>query len=206
MSATRTPHARRRRGAAPGALHNVAAHRGSELRHRARRADRDPGALVAGADHRPDVRRAAQRARCSARAARSLAQLLYLAEGAIGLPVFAGGAAGLAEASSGRPAATWWRSRSRPRSPACSPSAAGIAASSRMLAAMLLGSVVIFACGLARLSRFVPGDALLRAGTAAVRSRRPHQVVARRARVPVAWRWARARRAERRRRHGARTR
>ena len=91
------------------------------------------------------------------------AQLLYLAEGAIGLPVFAGGAAGpaifagptagylmafpFAAALTGVLAERGWDRRFL-----------------TMLAAMLLGSVVIFACGLAMLSRFVPGDALLSAG------------------------------------------
>ena len=91
------------------------------------------------------------------------AQLLYLAEGAIGLPVFAGGAAGpaifagptagylmafpFAAALTGVLAERGWDRRFP-----------------TMLAAMLLGSVVIFACGLAMLSRFVPGDTLLSAG------------------------------------------
>jgi biotin transport system substrate-specific component len=33
-----------------------------------------------------------------------------------------------------------------------------------MMAALLAGSVVIFACGLAWLSRFLPGDQVVRAG------------------------------------------
>ena len=92
-----------------------------------------------------------------------VAQLLYLAEGAVGLPVLAGGAAGFvkfvgptggylmafpfAAALTGALAERGWDRRFV-----------------TTLAAMLLGSVVIFACGLAMLSRFVPGDALLSAG------------------------------------------
>src|SRR5260221_3902720 len=92
-----------------------------------------------------------------------LAQALYLAEGACGLPVFAGGAAGLATfagptggylaafpfapALTGFLAARGW-DRSVPA----------------MAAAMLLGSVLIFVSGLAWLSRFVPGSSLLSAG------------------------------------------
>jgi len=92
-----------------------------------------------------------------------LAQLVYLAGGAIGLPVFAGGGAGfltfmgpsggyllafpLAAAVTGALAERGWDRRFV-----------------TMLAAMLLGSVVIFAFGLAGLSRFVPGDRLLATG------------------------------------------
>jgi len=92
-----------------------------------------------------------------------LAQILYLAEGAIGLPVFAGGAAGaavfagptagyliafpFAAAVTGALAERGWDRRFV-----------------TMLAAMLLGSVVIFALGLALLSRFVPASQLLSTG------------------------------------------
>ncbi len=92
-----------------------------------------------------------------------LAQLLYLAEGALGLPVFAAGAAGLvklagptsgylvafplAAALTGALAERGWDRRF-----------------GTMVAAMLLGSAVIFAVGLAGLSRFVPGDRLLATG------------------------------------------
>ena len=92
-----------------------------------------------------------------------LAQALYLAEGALGLPVFAAGAAGAAKligptggyllafpfaaALTGALAERGWDRRF-----------------STMLAAMLLGSAVIFAAGLAQLSRFVPRDGLLAAG------------------------------------------
>jgi biotin transport system substrate-specific component len=91
------------------------------------------------------------------------AQVLYLIEGAAGLPVFAGGGAGVvkfmgptggylisfpfAAALTGALAERGWDRRF-----------AG------MLAAMLLGSAVIFALGLAQLSRFVPREQLLVAG------------------------------------------
>ena len=92
-----------------------------------------------------------------------LAQLLYLSYGAAGLPVFSGGAAGLvrflgptggylvafpfAALVTGLLAEHGWD-----RKPFT------------MFAAMLLGSTVIFALGLAQLSRFVPAEGLLAAG------------------------------------------
>ena len=92
-----------------------------------------------------------------------LAQTLYLAEGALGLPVFAGGATGFAifagptggyllafpfaAALTGALAERGWDRRFL-----------------TMLAAMLLGSTVIFAPGLIQLSRFVPPGQLLAAG------------------------------------------
>jgi biotin transport system substrate-specific component len=92
-----------------------------------------------------------------------LAQALYLVEGAIGLPVFAGGAAGaavlagptagyliafpIAAALTGALAERGWDRRF-----------------ATMFAAMLLGSVPIFALGLAALARFVPAGGLLSAG------------------------------------------
>ena len=92
-----------------------------------------------------------------------LAQALYLAEGAIGLPVFAGGAAGafvlagptggyliafpLAAALTGWLAERGWDRRFV-----------------TTFAALLLGSVVIFAAGLAGLSRFLPAERLLATG------------------------------------------
>jgi len=91
------------------------------------------------------------------------AQLLYLIEGAAGLPFFAGGAGGaavlagptagyllgfpFAAALTGFLAARGWDRRF-----------AGT------VAAMLLGSAVIFALGLAVLSRFLPAGRLLGAG------------------------------------------
>jgi biotin transport system substrate-specific component len=93
----------------------------------------------------------------------SLAQCLYLAAGAAGLPVFAAGGSGpvtflgptggyllafpLAAALTGTLAERGWDRRF-----------------ATMMAAMLLASGVIFALGLAVLARFVPGDRLLAAG------------------------------------------
>lgn len=92
-----------------------------------------------------------------------LAQLLYLAEGAIGLPVFAGARAGLGvligptggyllafplgAAVTGALAERGWDRRFF-----------------TMLIAMLLGSAAIFAGGLAWLSRFLPASQLLPSG------------------------------------------
>jgi biotin transport system substrate-specific component len=91
------------------------------------------------------------------------AQLLYLMEGSTGLPLFAGGAGGaavLAGPTGGyllafpfAAALTGWLcARGWDRHV------------STMLAAMLIGSAVIFASGLAVLSRFVPASGLLGAG------------------------------------------
>ena len=92
-----------------------------------------------------------------------LAQALYLLEGAVGLPVFAGGAAGVlrligptggyllafpfAAAAVGALCERGWDRRFV-----------------TMLAAMLLGSCVIFGAGLAQLSRFVPASVLFAQG------------------------------------------
>lgn len=92
-----------------------------------------------------------------------LAQLLYLSYGAAGLPVFSGGAAGLVKFMGptggyliGFPFAALvtglLAERGWDRKPFT------------MFAAMLLGSSVIFALGLAQLSRFVPAEGLLAAG------------------------------------------
>ena len=91
------------------------------------------------------------------------AQIVYLLEGAAGLPFFAGGSGGaailagptggyllafpLAAALTGALAARGWDRRF-----------------ATTVAAMLLGSAVVFAGGLAWLSRFVPADGLLAAG------------------------------------------
>lgn len=92
-----------------------------------------------------------------------LAQLLYLCEGASGLPVFAGGAGGIFHLIG--PSAGYLLAF---------PFAAGLTGLlaergwdrrfATMAAAMLLGSAVIFTGGLAWLSRFVPGDRLLAMG------------------------------------------
>jgi biotin transporter BioY len=91
------------------------------------------------------------------------AQCLYLLEGACGLPFFAGGAAGLA-----------WLAGPTGGYLIAFPFAAvltGMLAERAwdrkpitMFFAMLAGSVVIFALGLAQLSRYVPAGALLSAG------------------------------------------
>ena len=92
-----------------------------------------------------------------------LAQALYLAEGALGLPVFAGGVGGLTVFLG--PTAGYL---------AAFPFAAavtGVLAQRgwdrgflSMIAAMLLGSGVIFAAGLANLARFLPAGQLVPAG------------------------------------------
>ncbi len=92
-----------------------------------------------------------------------LAQALYLAEGALGLPVFAAGGAGaatfagptagylfafpLAAALTGALAERGWDRHF-----------------GTMLVAMLVGSTVVFALGLAVLAGFVPSGRLLAAG------------------------------------------
>ena len=92
-----------------------------------------------------------------------LAQLLYLAEGAAGMPFFAGGAGGVAwllgpsggyligfpfaAALIGALAERGWDRRPLP-----------------MFAAMVLSSSIIFALGLAQLSAFVPQGSLLASG------------------------------------------
>lgn len=94
-----------------------------------------------------------------------LAQLLYLLEGACGLPFFSGGAAGFAVLAGptggylvGFPFAALvtgaLAERAWDRRPVT------------MFAAMLLGSTVIFALGLAQLSRFVPANQLVASGLA----------------------------------------
>ena len=94
-----------------------------------------------------------------------LAQLLYLLEGVCGLPVFSGGAAGalvMAGPSGGYLAAFPFAAlvtgalaeRAWDRRPVT------------MFVAMLLGSTVIFALGLAQLSRYVPANQLVASGLA----------------------------------------
>ena len=93
----------------------------------------------------------------------AIAQLLYLAEGALGLPVFAGGGAGLA--TMGGPTGGYLVAF--PLAAALTGALAERGWDRRflsMLGAMLAGSVVVFALGLASLSRFLPVDRLLAAG------------------------------------------
>ena len=91
------------------------------------------------------------------------AQCVYLLEGACGLPFFAGGAAGVARLAGPTggyliafPLAAFitgaLAERAWDRKPIT------------MFFTMLAGSVIIFVLGLAQLSRFVPGAALLSAG------------------------------------------
>ena len=91
------------------------------------------------------------------------AQLLYLAEGAAGLPVFAGGAFGAARFAG--PAGGYLLAF--PFAAAVTGALAERGWDRRfftMLVAMLLGSAVIFAGGLSGLARFVPLDELLGSG------------------------------------------
>lgn len=94
-----------------------------------------------------------------------LAQMLYLLEGACGLPFFSGGAAGFAVLAGptggylvGFPFAALvtgaLAERAWDRRPVT------------MFVAMLLGSTVIFALGLAQLSRYVPANQLVASGLA----------------------------------------
>jgi biotin transport system substrate-specific component len=119
-----------------------------------------------------------------------LAQLLYLAEGTLGLPVFAGGRAGaflfsgptggyllafpLAAATTGFLCQRGWDR--------------GFLS---MVAAMLLGSTVIFALGLTGLSRFVPGPQLLAAGLLPFLPGDLIKSALAALAFPAAWRWAR---------------
>jgi biotin transport system substrate-specific component len=92
-----------------------------------------------------------------------IAQALYLLEGAAGLPVFAAGSAGLASFAG----PTGGYLVAFPLAAALTGALAGRGWDRRfgtMLAAMLLGSVVIFAAGLVQLSRFLPAAQLLGAG------------------------------------------
>jgi len=120
------------------------------------------------------------------------AQVAYLAEGALGLPFFAGGAGGplafagpsggflvafpLAAAATGLLAQRGWDRRF-----------------GTTLAAMLLGSAVILASGLTALSHFVPADRLLTAGLWTFVPGDLLKAVAAAVALPVAWRFVRGR-------------
>lgn len=119
-----------------------------------------------------------------------LAQLLYVAEGALGLPVFAGGAAGIAKLmgpTGGYLAAFpfaafvtgWLASRGWDRRFAT------------MLAALLLGSAVIFGFGLIGLSRFLPADQLLATGLLPFLPGDLIKSTLAALAFPAAWRWVR---------------
>lgn len=119
-----------------------------------------------------------------------LAQALYLVEGAIGLPVFAGGAGGaavfagptagyllafpIAAAVTGALAERGWDRRF-----------------GTMVIAMLAGSVPIFALGLALLSRFVPAGGLLAAGLFPFLPGDLVKATLAALAFPAAWRWVR---------------
>jgi len=121
----------------------------------------------------------------------ALAQGLYLAEGAVGLPVFAGGGAGfavlagptagyllafpLAAAVTGFLAERGWDRRF-----------------ATMLGAMLLGSTVVFALGLAVLASFLPADRLLSAGLYPFIPGDIVKATLAALAFPAAWRWARS--------------
>jgi biotin transport system substrate-specific component len=118
-----------------------------------------------------------------------LAQALYLVEGAMGLPFFAGGLGGalvlagptggfllafpLAAAVTGMCAGHGWDRRF-----------------GTMLAAMLLGGAVILVSGVAVLSRFVPPDRLLAAGLLPFLPGEVIKAVAAALVLPAAWRFA----------------
>ena len=121
-----------------------------------------------------------------------LAQLLYLAEGALGMPVFAAGAAGaavfagptagyllafpLAAAVTGALAQRGWDRRF-----------------ATMFPAMLIGSVPVFSLGLAGLARFIPADHLLTAGLFPFLPGDLIKASLAALAFPAAWRWARSR-------------
>ena len=121
-----------------------------------------------------------------------LAQALYLAEGAFGLPVFASGAAGVAVLAG--PTAGYLLAF---------PFAAAITGAmaergwdrhfSTMMIAMLAGSVPVFALGLTLLARFVPADRLLAAGFYPFLPGDLIKATLAALAFPAAWSWARSR-------------
>jgi len=92
-----------------------------------------------------------------------LAQCLYLLEGAVGLPFFAGGAAGVARILG----PTGGYLIAFPFAAAMTGALAEQSLDRRpltMFLTMIAGSVVIFGLGLGQLSRFVPAESLLASG------------------------------------------
>ena len=116
------------------------------------------------------------------------AQLLYLAQGAAGLPVFAGGLSGVAAFAG--PSAGYLLAF--PLGAAVTGFLAERSWDRRfgtMFVAMLLGGGVILASGIALLARFVPGQALLAQGLLPfVPGELVKSALAALA-FPVAWRW-----------------
>jgi len=120
-----------------------------------------------------------------------LAQGLYLAEGAIGLPVFAGGGAGAATFAG--PTAGYLIAF--PFAAAITGAMAGRGWDRHfgtMVVAMLSGSVVVFALGLVGLARFVPPDHLLAAGLYPFIPGDIVKAALAAFAFPAAWRWARS--------------
>jgi biotin transport system substrate-specific component len=121
----------------------------------------------------------------------AIGQTLYLAAGAVGLPVFAAGAAGAA--SFAGPTAGYLLAF---------PLAAGLTGMlaergwdrrfATMLAAMLVGSTVVFALGLAVLAFFLPAGRLFAAGLVPFIPGDIVKATLSAVAFPAAWRWARS--------------
>jgi biotin transport system substrate-specific component len=119
-----------------------------------------------------------------------LAQALYLAEGAGGLPVFAGGAAGIAKILG----PTGGYLMAFPLAAAITGFLAERGWDRRFVstyAALLLGSAVIFASGLLWLSRFVPADRLAAVGLLPFIPGDLLKSALAAGAFPAAWRWVR---------------
>lgn len=98
---------------------------------------------------------------CLGRRRATLAVLMYLAEGALGLPVFAMGTTGFAMGPTsgyllGMLLSAMWVGYCADRNWACTWTSAFLVC--------LSGSVLVFGCGLAILSLFIPANSLLLAG------------------------------------------
>jgi len=118
-----------------------------------------------------------------------LAQIVYLAEGASGLPFFAGGDAGIAKILG----PTGGYLMAFPLAAAVTGFLAERGWDRRFFttyAALLIGSAVIFAGGLAWLARFVPADRLLMSGLLPFIPGDLLKSALASAAFPAAWRWA----------------
>ena len=118
-----------------------------------------------------------------------LAQVVYLAEGALGLPFFAGGAAGIAKLLG----PTGGYLMAFPFAAAMTGFLAERGWDRRFFttyAALLLGSAVIFAGGLSWLARFVPANQLLMSGLLPFIPGDLIKSALASAVFPAAWRWA----------------